>query len=87
MGWYDENFFNTGMIHFGGYDISASTSEASPQKKGFSVGKPQRAIAAVPERKPAVRVGSLPNIPAWLLHLVLAIAAAGLVHLVIHFCL
>lgn len=35
--------------------------------------------------KSSVKIGSLPRIPPWLLHLALAIAAAGVVHLVIHF--
>ncbi len=42
-------------------------------------------VATVPTNKPRVKIGSLPRIPSWLLHLTLAIAAAGIVHLVIYF--
>lgn len=72
----------------GGYDISFSVGNDYPLKGEIRFDCPTSTPpAAVPalRQKPPVKIGSLPRLGAWLIHLLLAIGAAVLVHLAIYF--
>lgn len=89
--------YSAGMcIGSGGYDISFSDSTSpAPAKNStqFGVESPKPApdeskmpLPPAPPRpkKPAVKIGSLPACPNWVWHILLALAAAALIHTAIY---
>ena len=77
---------NKRMGFFSSGDSSMSSTVRRDPSQDFSVTRPAAAppkVVAV--KKEAVKIGSLPKVPAWLMHVSLAIAAAGIVHLIVYY--
>lgn len=93
MGFFGSGDKSNGMCTGQNFDFSASDSSRA-RSGSFQFGKgpedddedvPAKPAKPVQPKKAPVKIGSLPTVPAFVWHLLLAILAAVLVHLAIHF--